>query len=139
MWFDGNAKEAANFYCTVFKDAVITAENAIVVMFETNKQKFMCLNGGPMYKFNEAVSFVVNCETQAEIDYYWDYFTKNGGQESMCGWCKDKFGVSWQIVPTILGELMVDPQKQQKVIDVFLQMKKFDIEKLINANDKIIK
>lgn len=132
LWFDGQAKEAADFYCSIFKDSKITAENPIVVTFEINGTKFMALNGGPQFKFDEAVSFVVDCETQEEIDYYWDKLTE-GGVESMCGWLKDKFGVSWQIVPSILGKLMSDPEKGGRVIQAFMKMKKFDIAALKNA------
>jgi predicted 3-demethylubiquinone-9 3-methyltransferase (glyoxalase superfamily) len=92
----------------------------------------MGLNGGPQFKFNEAVSLFVSCETQEEIDFYWAKLTE-GGQESMCGWLKDKFGLSWQIVPSILGKLVSDPEKGQRVIQVFSQMKKFNIQTLINA------
>jgi predicted 3-demethylubiquinone-9 3-methyltransferase (glyoxalase superfamily) len=102
------------------------------VNFELNGKKFMGLNGGPQFNFTEAVSFVVDCETQEEIDYYWNRLTE-GGQESMCGWLKDKFGVSWQIVPAVLGKLMSDPEKGQRVIQAFLKMKKFDIKALENA------
>lgn len=92
----------------------------------------MGLNGGPHFKFNEAVSFVIDCETQDEIDYYWNRLTE-GGEESMCGWLKDKFGVSWQVVPTVLAELMSDPTRVERVVGAFMQMKKFDIEKLLSA------
>ncbi|MGH2667031.1 VOC family protein [Flavobacterium sp.] len=132
LWFDGQANEAAVFYCSVFKEAKITAENPMVTTFEVKGQKFMCLNGGPMFKFNEAVSFVVDCETQEEIDYYWNRLTE-GGEESQCGWLKDKFGVSWQIVPTVLEQLLSDPDKSQRVVEAFMKMKKFDIETLVNA------
>lgn len=101
-------------------------------MIESNGQKIMCLNGGPEYNFTPAVSFVVECDTQEEIDYYWDRLTE-GGEEVQCGWLKDKFGVSWQVVPTILSELMSDPSRSQRVVNAFLKMKKFDIEKLLNA------
>ena len=104
----------------------------MVVNFELNGEKFMGLNGGPMFKFNEAVSFVVNCETQEEIDHYWNKLTE-GGNESQCGWLKDKFGLSWQIVPAILGKLMTDPEKAQKVMQVVMKTKKFNIEELKNA------
>ena len=104
----------------------------MVVIFELNGKKFIGLNGGPDFKFNEAVSFVVDCETQDEIDYYWEKLTE-GGQESRCGWLKDKFGVSWQIVPEILGKLMSNPEKAPHVVDAFMKMKKFDIEKLMQA------
>ena len=132
LWFDGQSKEAADFYCTVFPNSKILSSNPMVVIFELNGTKFMALNGGPEYKFTEAISFVVNCETQDEIDHYWDKMTE-GGQEGKCGWLKDKFGVSWQIVPSILGKLMNDPEKAPKVMYAFMQMKKFDIEKLISA------
>lgn len=132
LWFDGNAKEAATFYCSVFSNSKIISENPIVIIFELNGKKFMGLNGGPKYKFNEAVSFVVDCDNQDEIDYYWEKLTE-GGEESMCGWLKDQFGVSWQIVPKILGELMNDPEKGPKVMQAFLKMKKFDIQKLLQA------
>ena len=132
LWFDGQAKEAAEFYCSVFKNAKILSDTPMVVTFELNGKKFMGLNGGPKFKFTEAVSFVVECETQEEIDNYWSRLTE-GGQESMCGWLKDKFGLSWQIVPSILGKLMSDPERAPRVMQAFMQMKKFDIEKLEKA------
>ena len=133
LWFDGQAQAASAFYCAVFKNSKITADNQMVVTFELNGKKFMGLNAGPQFKFNEAVSFVVDCETQEEIDYYWEKLTANGGSEGQCGWLKDQFGVSWQIVPAILPKLLSDPSKAQKVVQVYMQMKKFDIEKLKNA------
>lgn len=133
LWFNNQAQEAAEFYCTVFKNSTITANNPMVVNFELDGTKFMGLNGGPQFKFNESVSFVVQCDTQEEIDHYWDNLTKDGGEESMCGWLKDKYGVSWQIVPSILGKLMSDPEKSDRVMKTFLQMKKFDIKKLEQA------
>lgn len=132
LWFDGQAKEAAEFYCSVFENSKITSANPIMVTFELNGRKMMGLNGGPQFKFNEATSLVVNCENQEEIDYYWEKLTE-GGEESMCGWLKDKFGLSWQIVPSILGKLMSDPEKGQRVMQAFLQMRKFDIQTLLNA------
>lgn len=132
LWFDGQAKEAAEFYCGIFKNSKITADTPMVVNFELDGKKFMGLNGGPMFKFNEAVSFVVNCETQEEIDNYWNKLTE-GGNESQCGWLKDKFGLSWQIVPAILGKLMTDPEKAQRVMQVVMKTKKFNIEELMNA------
>jgi predicted 3-demethylubiquinone-9 3-methyltransferase (glyoxalase superfamily) len=132
LWFDGQAKAAADFYCSVFKNSKIISENPMVVIFELTGKKFMGLNGGPQYKPTEGVSFVVECETQEEIDYYWDRLTE-GGEESMCGWLKDKFGISWQIVPTILGKLMSDPARAPRVIQAFLKMRKFDIRKLEEA------
>lgn len=132
LWFNGQAKEAAIFYCSVFKNARIISDTPMVVTFELNGRKFMGLNGGPQFTFNEAVSFVVECSTQIEIDHYWSKLTE-GGSESMCGWCRDKFGVWWQIVPTVLGELMTDPARAPRVVEAFMKMKKFDIEKLKNA------
>lgn len=132
LWFDGKAKAAAEFYCGIFKNSKITNENPMVVIFELNGKKFMGLNAGPQFKFNEAISFVVDCETQEEIDYYWNKLSA-GGEEGNCGWLKDKFGVSWQIVPAILGKLMSDPERSERVIQAFMKMKKFDIEKLEQA------
>lgn len=132
LWLDGNAREAAAFYCSVFPDSKITADTPMVVTFEVNGNKFMALNGGNRFKFNESVSFVVHCDTQDEIDYYWTKLTE-GGTESMCGWLKDKFGLSWQIIPTILPALMSEPERAKRVINAFMQMKKFDIEKLLKA------
>ncbi len=150
MLFTGNqfgkAEEAIKFYTAVFKNSAADAlvhyphgdANAGKLMFSEfnlNKYGLIAMDGPGTheYTFNEAVSFVVNCENQEEIDYYWNKLTADGGQESMCGWLKDKFGVSWQIVPTILGKLMTDPERAPRVMQAFLQMKKFDIEKLINA------
>ncbi len=133
LWFDGHAEAAANYYCTVFKDSKITQVTPMVVTFEINGSKFMGLNGGPQFKFDEAVSFMVNCDSQEEIDYYWDTLTKDGGQESMCGWLKDKFGLSWQIIPSNIGELMADPERAQRVMTVVMQMKKLDKKKMENA------
>lgn len=133
LWFDGQAKAAADFYCSIFKNSKIIADTPMVVNFELNGKRFMGLNGGPEFKFNEAISFVVDCETQEEIDHYWNSLIAGGGSEGSCGWLKDKFGMSWQIVPAILGKLMSDPEKGQRVVQAFLKMKKFDIEKLKNA------
>jgi predicted 3-demethylubiquinone-9 3-methyltransferase (glyoxalase superfamily) len=132
LWLDNKAKEAADYYCSIFKNSKIISENPVVVLFELNGKKFMALNGGPMFKFSEAVSFVVDCETQEEIDHYWNSLSKEGS-EGQCGWLKDKYGVSWQIVPTILSKLMSDPEKSGRVMQAFLKMKKFDIEKLKSA------
>lgn len=132
LWFDGQAKEAAEYYCSVFSNSKITSANPMMVTFELNGRKMMGLNGGPKFKFNEAASLVVNCENQEEIDYYWVKLTE-GGEESMCGWLKDKFGLSWQIVPSILGKLVSDPEKGQRVVQAFMKMRKFDIQTLLNA------
>ena len=133
LWFDGQAKAAAEFYITIFPNSKITTDTGLVVIFELNGKRFMGLNGGPKFKFNESVSFVIPCEDQEEIDHYWDKLTADGGQESQCGWLKDKFGLSWQVVPANLGELMSQPGKSQKVMEAFLKMKKFDIETLRNV------
>ena len=132
LWFDGNAKEAADYYCSIFKSSKITSENPMVVTFELNGFKFMGLNGGPHYKFSPATSFVVECDTQKEIDYHWEMLGE-GGKYSQCGWLDDKFGVSWQVVPTVLSKLMSDPEKAPRVIEAFMQMSKFDIAALQNA------
>jgi len=132
LWYDGNAKEAADYYCSIFKSSKITSENPMVVTFELNGFKFMGLNGGPHYKFSPATSFVVECDTQEEIDFYWEKLG-DGGSYSQCGWLDDKFGMSWQIVPTVLSKLMSDPEKAPRVIEAFMQMSKFDIATLENA------
>ncbi|MEZ4771943.1 MAG: VOC family protein [Bacteroidia bacterium] len=148
LWFDDQAEEAAKFYTSLFPNSRIDhvsrygkegfeihgkAEGtAMTVSFHLNGQPFTGLNGGPLFKFNEAISFQVMCETQEEIDHYWDNLTE-GGSESQCGWLKDKFGVSWQIIPTILSKLLSDPAKAGRVTQAFLQMKKFDIQKLLQA------
>lgn len=133
LWFDGQAKAAAEFYCTIFPNSKIINDGGMVVNFELNGQFFMGLNGGNNFKFNEAVSFVIPCKDQAEIDHYWYKLIADGGSEGNCGWYKDKFGLSWQVVPTILGELMSNSNKGQRVMQAFMKMKKFDIEKLKNA------
>jgi len=132
LWFDNQASEAAKFYCSVFKNSKITEETPLVVTFELDGRKFIGINGGPVFKFNEAVSFVVECETQADIDYYWEKLSAVPESEQ-CGWLKDKYGVSWQIVPTILSKLMSDPSRSDRVVKAFMQMKKFDIEALLKA------
>ena len=132
LWFDGQAQEAAKFYCSIFANSKITADNQMVVTFELNGKKFMGLNGGPKYKFTPATSFVIECETQAEIDSYWEKLGE-GGRYDQCGWLDDKFGVSWQIVPAILSKLMADPAKAPRVVEAFMKMSKFDIQTLVNA------
>ena len=133
LWFDGQARAAAEMYCSIFPNSKIISDSGMVVIFELNGKKFMGLNGGPHFKFNEAVSFVIPCKDQKEIDHYWYKLIADGGQESMCGWCKDKFGLSWQVVPEILGQLMSNPENGQRVVQAFMKMKKFDIQALINA------
>ena len=132
LWFDGQAKAAADYYCSIFKNSKIMEENPMVVTFELNGNKFMALNGGPKYKFTPATSFVIECETQEEIDYYWNKLGTDGRYDQ-CGWLDDKFGVSWQIVPSILHKLMADPVRSQKVIEAFMKMSKFDIKTLVDA------
>lgn len=134
LWFDGKAKEAATFYCSIFKNSKIISENPITVIFELNETKFMALNGGSEYQFSPANSYVITCDTQEEIDHYWNKLG-DGGKLRKCGWLADKFGVSWQIVPSILGKLMNDPEKAPKVMYAFMQMKKFNIEKLVAASE----
>lgn len=132
LWFNTNAKDAAEYYCSIFEDGKIIQENPMVVIFEINKTKFMGLNGGPKFDFSPATSFVIECETQEKIDHYWEKLGYEGSYQ-MCGWLTDKFGVSWQVVPSILPKLMEDPEKAPKVMEAFLKMKKFDIETLIKA------
>jgi len=149
LWYDHQAEEAMNLYVSLFKHAKVLnvtrygdagpgpKGSVMTANFELEGQKFTALNGGPQFKFTEAISFVVNCETQEEVDYLWEKLTADGGQESMCGWLKDKFGLSWQIVPTILSELFQDkdPEKSKRVMQAMLQMKKMDIAKLKQAYD----
>lgn len=133
LWFDGQARAAADFYCKIFPNSKIVSDSRMVVNFELNGQLFMGLNGGDHFKFNEAVSFVIPCKDQDEIDHYWYKLIEDGGKEGNCGWCKDKFGLSWQVVPIILGELMSNPGKEQRVVQAFMKMKKIEIEALQNA------
>jgi predicted 3-demethylubiquinone-9 3-methyltransferase (glyoxalase superfamily) len=146
LWFDNNAEEAANFYVSLFKNSRIGKVSrygdagpgpkgtVMVVDFQLNGQEFIALNGGPHFKFTEAVSFVINCDTQEEVDDFWERLSA-GGQKSQCGWLKDKYGLSWQVVPRILGELMQDkdPEKSKRVMEAMLQMTKIDIAKLKQA------
>jgi len=144
LWFNDNAEEAVNFYVSVFKNSKVLKTvrygevgpgpkgTVMTIDFELDGQRYMALNGGPEFKFTEAISLMVNCETQDEIDYYWEKLSE-GGQKVECGWLKDKFGLSWQVVPNILPKLMKDPTKADRVMKAFMQMRKFDIEKLKNA------
>ena len=146
LWFDNNAEEAVNFYASIFKNSKIVSVShyseagpgepgsVLTIVFEINGQKFMALNGGPQFKFSEAISFVVYCDTQAEIDDYWQKLTA-GGQEVQCGWLTDKFGVSWQIVATITEKLLSDPdpEKVRRVFEAILKMVKLDIAELVRA------
>lgn len=135
LWFDKQALEAANFYCSLFKNSKVLQATPMVVTFELEGQRFMALNGGPQFKFNEAVSLFVDCDTQAEVDDFWTKLTANGGAESMCGWLKDKYGLSWQIIPNALMKLMSDKDqaKSQRVVQAMLKMKKINVKALENA------
>lgn len=132
LWFESQAREAAHFYCSVFKNSRILTETPMVATIELNGNKFMFLNDGHQFRFNDSISFVVQCETQEEIDYYWEKLTE-GGKESMCGWLKDKYGVSWQIVPSNIVELMSEPARAERVTKAFMNMRKLDVAILNNA------
>jgi predicted 3-demethylubiquinone-9 3-methyltransferase (glyoxalase superfamily) len=138
LWFDNNAEEAVKFYTSIFKKSKVIQLHPMVSTFELEGQRFMALNGGATFKFTEAISLYVNCDTQEEIDYYWEKLLSNGGKESQCGWLKDKFGLSWQIVPAILGKFMSDPnhEKTENVMRAVLKMIKLDIKTLEQAYDK---
>ncbi|MDX9833263.1 MAG: VOC family protein [Anaerolineae bacterium] len=143
LWFEDQAEEAASFYTSIFKNSKINeisrygeggpgpAGSVMLVSFELDGQQFIALNGGPQFQFTEAISFVINCESQEEVDYMWDKLTE-GGEESMCGWLKDRYGISWQVVPTALPELLnaPNPEAQQRVMEVFLKMSKIDLPTL---------
>jgi predicted 3-demethylubiquinone-9 3-methyltransferase (glyoxalase superfamily) len=135
LWFDTNAQEAVKFYTAIFKNSKIIQLSPVVSTFELEGQRLMALNGGPAFKFTEAISFYVSCETQEEVDYFWTALLRDGGKESQCGWLKDKYGLSWQIVPVILGELLSGPDKKKSdtVIQAMLKMIKLDVEGLKKA------
>jgi predicted 3-demethylubiquinone-9 3-methyltransferase (glyoxalase superfamily) len=149
LWFNDQAEEAMNFYTSIFKNSRIISVSrygeggpgpqgsVMTATFELDGQEFMALNGGPLFTFTEAISFFVNCETQAEVDELWGKLTE-GGEESQCGWLKDKFGLSWQIVPSVLGELLNDPdaEKAGRVMNAMLKMKKIDIAGLRAAYEQ---
>ena len=140
LWFDGKVEEAMNFYVSVFKNSKVTnvtpGPNGTVTSatFELDGQKFMALNGGPMFSFTPAISFFVNCDTQGEVDELWEKLSE-GGKKERCGWLKDKYGLSWQVVPAILGKLLqdTDAEKSKRVLAAMLQMDKLDIEQLSHA------
>jgi predicted 3-demethylubiquinone-9 3-methyltransferase (glyoxalase superfamily) len=146
LWFDGQAEEAANFYVSIFPNSKVGSTSrygeagpgpkgsVMTIAFDLDGLSFTALNGGPMFKFTEAISLVVHCETQAEVDHYWDNLSA-GGQQVQCGWLKDKYGLSWQIVPNALMELVQDkdPAKSQRVMAAMMQMKKIDIAGLKDA------
>ncbi len=147
LWFDGNAEEAVNFYLSIFKDGKITskvpygstnpdkADAILTLTFTMMGNEYMALNGGPEFKFNEAISLMVPCKTQEEIDYYWEKLTADGGKPVECGWVKDKFGLSWQIVPELIGEMMKngDEAARARVFQAVWQMKKLDLATLEKA------
>jgi predicted 3-demethylubiquinone-9 3-methyltransferase (glyoxalase superfamily) len=153
LWFDGNAAEAAAFYTAIFKNSKVGSQSnyegesaeisgqpegsPMMVEFEIAGQKYQALNGGPQFKFNESISFVIDVGDQEELDYYWSRLTSDGGEESMCGWLKDKFGVSWQVVPTVLKDLFssTDKEAAQRSMHALFQMRKIDIQKLKDAFD----
>ena len=152
LWFDTEAEEAARFYTSLFKDGKIhqisrygeegfdihgkPAGSVLTVAFEIDGRTYLALNGGPQFKFNESISLVITCEDQKEVDFYWSRLISEGGMESQCGWLKDRFGVSWQVVPRILSELLSDPDKEKssRVMQALLAMQKLDIEKLKQAH-----
>jgi predicted 3-demethylubiquinone-9 3-methyltransferase (glyoxalase superfamily) len=149
LWFDDRIEEAVNFYVSLFPNSKILSKSAyddagplekgkvMVMTFELDGVEFMALNGGPKFRFTEAVSFLVKCETQEEVDRYWNTLIADGGAESMCGWLKDRFGLSWQIVPNALGTLMGDKDKEKanRVMQAMLKMRKIDIAELQRAYD----
>ena len=148
LWFDSNAEEAVNFYISIFKDSKVLsvtrygeagpgpAGTVLTVAFQLQGQEFIALNGGPHFKFTEAISFSVNCETQEEVDAYWEKLSA-GGEQGQCGWLKDKFGLSWQVNPTVLGQMLQDkdPDKANRVMQAMLKMHKIDIATLKKAYD----
>lgn len=155
LWFDKQAEEAVNFYVSIFKNAKtgnitrygkegheihnMPAGTVMTVEFQIEGQDFLALNGGPVFKFNEAISFQVHCKTQEEVDYYWEKLTQGGDKNAQqCGWLKDKYGVSWQIVPTVLPEMLQDkdPKKSERVMKALLQMHKLDIKRLKEAYEQ---
>ncbi len=149
LWFDGNAEEAANFYVDVFDDGRITkvshypegsesAGKVVTVEWELNGQTFIGINGGPQFKFDEAVSFMITCKDQAEVDYYWERLT-DGGAESKCGWLSDRFGLSWQVVPEGIEELFSDPDrtKAERAWQAMMKMRKLDVAELRSAAEGV--
>jgi predicted 3-demethylubiquinone-9 3-methyltransferase (glyoxalase superfamily) len=139
LWLDGKVEEAIIFYTSIFSDAKIlninrVGDSVMSATFQLEGQEFMALNGGPMFQFTPAISFFVRCETQDEVDYFWEKLT-DGGEPQRCGWLKDKFGLSWQIIPSVLGKLLgdSDPQKSKNVMNAMLQMNKIEIKALQDA------
>jgi predicted 3-demethylubiquinone-9 3-methyltransferase (glyoxalase superfamily) len=151
LWFDGNGDEAVTFYTSIFKNSKVhsvtqhtgaepggTQSGPLLIHFQLDGQDFLALNGGPEFKFTEAISFTVYCDGQKEVDEYWNKLLAGGGQEVQCGWLKDRFGLSWQVVPTELPKLLQDkdPSKRKRVMEALLTMKKIDIERLKRAHDE---
>lgn len=134
LWFDGQAGEAAKFYCSIFQNSKIHTSSPMSVTFELDGQRFHALNGGPHYKFTPAVSFFVNCKDQEEVDYYWDKLVE-GGAPSRCGWLVDRFGLSWQVVPEALGECLGGSNREgaKRALEAMMQMEKLDVKKLKDA------
>jgi predicted 3-demethylubiquinone-9 3-methyltransferase (glyoxalase superfamily) len=137
LWFNNQAEEAAKLYCSIFENSKIISINPMMTTFELEGQRFMAGNFGPQFKFNEAISVFVVCESQEEVDYYWTKLTDDGGEEGRCGWLKDKFGLSWQIIPAAFGKLVggPDPATSQRVMKAMQQMTKMEIRKLQQAYD----
>ena len=149
LWFDKEAEEAARFYCSIFKKSKIlgtmrnlegvpgSKADVLTVEFRLGDQEFVALNGGPQFKFTEAISLMINCKDQKEVDYYWEKLLAGGGKESACGWLKDKYGLSWQVTPTILMKMIADKnrKKAQRAFNAMMQMVKIDIRKLKEAYD----
>jgi predicted 3-demethylubiquinone-9 3-methyltransferase (glyoxalase superfamily) len=135
LWFDAPLDEPIAYYRSIFKDFRVLSESPMSASFEIEGQRFNALNGGPHHEFNEAVSFLIDCEDQAEVDYYWERLTADGGAESMCGWLKDKYGLSWQVIPKALMRYLSDPDraKADRVVQVMLKMKKIDVAALGRA------
>jgi predicted 3-demethylubiquinone-9 3-methyltransferase (glyoxalase superfamily) len=136
LWFDGQAQEAMTFYTSIFKDSKVISSNPMSVQFELLGQRFIGLNAGPHHKFNPAVSFFVEVETQAEIDNYWNKLLDGGGRPDQCGWLQDKFGLSWQVIPKALPQLLSDPDpaKAKRALDAMLKMSKIDLAELKRAH-----
>lgn len=150
LWFDGNAEAAVNFYTSIFKNSKVHSitphtgaepgpqSGALLIHFQLDGQDFLALNGGPEFKFNEAISLTVYCDGQKEVDEYWTKLLAGGGQEVQCGWLKDRFGLAWQVVPDVLPKLLQDkdPAKRRRVMEALMKMKKFDVEALKRAHDE---
>jgi predicted 3-demethylubiquinone-9 3-methyltransferase (glyoxalase superfamily) len=138
LWCNNNALEKAEYYTSIFPNSKILSQQAVMVVFELDGVQFQAINGGMDFGYNESISWVIDCQDQAEVDHYWDSFVKDGGKESQCGWCADKYGMFWQIVPKQLGQLMMDEDREKagKVMHAMLKMQKIivaDLEKAYNS------